>query len=196
MKRNILVALSMTAAMVAGTAHAAKGGVADMIDYWGAGASMVGISGQDSGYAIEGMVGKKMDKVMENFRVEGVVNYTVVPPKWTFNTYTFSGFSLVPMTIDYKTSVLQLGGFGVYEYPVNKEISVRGKAGLAYQSMSAELACSATCPGTTSYNPGSQVTVAFGVGALYALDKAKSVMVEWVKYDTVTYIAAGVKFSM
>lgn len=179
---SLLVKLGVFAILVSTSSivSAAKGSLGEKLDYADAQVALVNLGGFNSGFAIQGTAGKHLDKIMPNLSAEATVNYSLVSPslKW-FSTW------------EEKVNIFNLGAAGVYHYTVNKDVDVRGKVGLAFQNRS--YSCSGCSLGYGT-PPSSGMEVIFGVGATYALDKTKNVIVEWTRYGSVGYFSGGLQF--
>jgi len=97
-------------------------------------------------------------------------------------------------TIKSETSYWSLGAYGAYTYPVNDEISVKGRVGLVYLSMSFDSSCSGTgCAFFSSSSASdSETELAFGVTGTYAFKDDMDIIAEFTKIDQLSHIGIGV----
>jgi len=109
---------------------------------------------------------------MEGFSAEAEISKSITSPS----------YSIGNNSID--ISYWSLGGYGAYTYPVNDEISVKGRLGLVYISTEAS-------SGGFS-NDDSSTELAFGVTGSYAFKDDMNIIAEFTKIDELSHIGIGV----
>ncbi|MDH5376950.1 MAG: porin family protein [Gammaproteobacteria bacterium] len=181
--KNKLLGCGLAMAMASGTAMAAP----PPVDYWGAGLGFLQVTNLDNGMSLVANAGKAMPDIHKNFSVEGEFTYSLSPAS--------KGDSILKI----ESSLMSLGGYGVYTHEINRELSVRGRAGLNYNSAENKTTGSACglafviCPSGSE----SKIELGFGVGASYQVNKGMAATFNYTKMNSdSTMIAFGVKMDM
>jgi hypothetical protein len=71
-------------------------------------------------------------EIFPNMSIEGEFNYRVSGGEWGF-----TGFDI---TVDSEFKIWTLAGYFVYRYPIGEAIYLKGRAGILYEDITAEMA--------------------------------------------------------
>lgn len=178
MKKVVAAAVGAVAMMGAVSSANAAG-------YAGVQLGMVDASGLDAGTSIIGTYGVPMPEVNEYFSIEGEISKVLGKPEHseTFfgNTYTTE--------LDYWT----IAGYAALAYPLNDKFSIRGKIGLLYESI--KVTAKEDLFGTSVSASDSDIGLAFGFGATYAVSPTMNAIAEFSQIESdITTLSAGVQF--
>ena len=169
------LALSITLAMSATAANAEM-----PIDSASAGVAMQSITGLDNGIALVLNAEKKLANVNEKFSVEGEFSYSISPA-------SIGDSALVSSEI----SIMSLAGYGVYSHSINSQLSVHGRIGLLYESVSAEVCITGNCGTGDATDTG----LSYGAGVKYNINDKMAVRLDYTIIDA-DAVNMGVGVSM
>lgn len=192
-KQTLTLALGLS--MIMGTGVAA----ANPFDYSSAGIAQQNYSNSDiddldlnmeSGTSIILAAGKHMPNLHERFSVEGEFGYTLSGPS--------ASATQAGITLTSDTTIMTLGGYGVYSMPLMEKLSFKGRAGLVYHSASTELSGSACdVADCASYTPDDDtgVDLAYGVGLNYQLNSKMDIYSKATFAGSSTLYGLGIDYS-
>jgi hypothetical protein len=180
MKRVLLVSMMMVF-VLAGSAAAQM--------YLGArtGMMMLDVEGVDNIIPIGVMGGYEF---MPNMSIEGEFNYRISGGDWDYN---YPG-----ITSTFEWDLWTLAGYFVYRYPLNESLYLKGKAGLLYESVTAEVSFDIPGLGPFSYDASATDTglsVGGGLGMNFNERFGGEVEFTMIESD-VNYISAGIHMNM
>jgi|SaaInlStandDraft_4_1057021.scaffolds.fasta_scaffold151214_1 hypothetical protein len=151
-----------------------------------AGLAIQSVSSYDKGYALILNGAVPMPELYDNFSVEGEFGYSMIDPNID---YSFGETSL---------SILSLSGFGVYTHNINSNIALRARAGLSFQSITAESKVDTTFfGGGTTSSSDTEFELVFGVGGSYKIDGDKTLLIDYTRMNSnFSHLSAMVEFKL
>lgn len=175
--KKTLLASAIAAAMISTGAMAAP--APKLVDYFNVSMGSQAVTDFDSGTALIGTVGKNLDDQVQNLSAEVEMSKTVSKPGTTI------------LGTDFNSDVFSMGGYAVYNFPATPQFTFRGKAGLLYESVTAEACISGICGSADDTNFG----LSYGVGATWKLQKNFNILGEYTIVESdVSNLALGIKY--
>lgn len=163
-----LLAITLTLGGV--SAAQAQGGT-----YFAAQGALADVDGFDDGIALVATLGIPADNMAPNLAFEAELAMTLVDPE-----RNVAGGTL-------EASYWYLGGFGVYNVPLNNGWKLRGKLGLGYFDAEVE-----TPVGTSSDD---DIEAMFGFGLVVPMNNTMRFITEYTHVESdVDHLSAGVQF--
>lgn len=172
--RKMLAAMSIAIATNAGLASA---------DNIGAGLAIQKVTDMDSGTALVVNGSKNLNNISNNFSVEGEFTYSLDPIN--------AGDSIDSPGVSGEVTILTLAGYAVYTLPVAEKLSVFGRLGLLYESLSVEACFQSVCASEDDSESG----LSYGVGANYQLSETFGLRADYTRIeDDVSHFGVGATF--
>jgi opacity protein-like surface antigen len=180
MKKTIL-ASAIAAAMISTGALAAP--APKLVDYFNVSMGSQAVTDLDSGSAVIGTLGKSLSDHVQNLAAEVEMSKTV--GKASLDQTTILGSTSVD------ADVFSMAGYAVYNIPASPQFTFRGKAGLLYESVTAEACISGICNSADDTNFG----LSYGVGATWNVKKNFNILGEYTIVESdVSNLALGIKY--
>lgn len=151
--------------------------------YVNAQVALAQVSGFDSGTALALTYGQNLPVVSSNFFIEGELTTSLSKPSQTY--YFFN--DKYTAEVSYFTGA----AYAVYAYPFTNQFSLRGRAGLLYESVDAEV----SGPGGSASASNSDVGLSLGAGATYAFNPKMALIAEYTMIESdLDHISAGIQY--
>jgi len=164
----------------------ALGATTSNADSYGAGVAFQNVKDIDSGVAIVLNADKTIDSVSDKFSVEGEFTYSVASPG---DEETISG-----NTLKAEFTILTLAAYGVYSHPINEKLSVFGRAGILYESISTEVCLNSLC--ANSDEDETETGLSYGAGFKYSLSDSMAVRFDYTLIEAdVSHLGLGVSMN-
>jgi len=165
-----LMAMAVAAALATTGAAQAAGGT-----YFGAQLGVADVSGFDEGMMLAATLGVPADQMVPNLAFEAELGMTVVDP----DRNVIGGTA--------ELSYWYLGGFAVYNLPLNNNLKLRGKLGLGYLDVEVD------APGGTASED--DIEAMFGVGLTVPMRGTMRFITEYTRVESdIDQISAGLQF--
>ena len=191
MKKHYLAMAVAAATLTLGTGQAAAS------DFYANGQlAIANAKNLDNGMALAMTFGMKQDNLLENLAFEAELTTSIDNPSKSYS-YSYMGGT---ETYKVEVSYFSLGAYGVYSFPLNDMISLRGRAGLLYLDAEAKSSWSATYGGQTYSESAkasdSEINLSLGFGAVFNITDQLGVVTEFTMIDgsDLTHLGAGVQF--
>ena len=148
---------------------------------------MIGVEGVDNIIPIGVMGGFEF---MPNMSIEGEFNYRISGGDWD---YVYPG---VTSTFEWK--LWTLAGYFVYRYPLNETLYLKGKAGILYENVTAEVSVDIPGFGTYSYDAsGTDTGLSLGGGLGMNFNEQFGGEVEFTLIEAdINYFSVGLRMNM
>lgn len=184
MKKTLLASAVAAAMFSTATMAATSTGQSKMIDYFNVSMGSQKVTDLDSGTALIGTIGKSLNDHVQNLAAEVEMSKTVGKA---------SVDQTIPLigTTSLDSDVFSMAGYAVYNIPASPQFTFRGKAGLLYESVTADACAAGFCASSSDTNFG----LSYGVGATWNVKKNFNVLGEVTKVESdVTNLALGIKY--
>jgi len=182
MKKTLLA--SAIAAAMFSTATMAAGSTGKMVDYFNVSMGSQAVTDLDSGSALIGSIGKDLSDHVQNLAAEVEMSKTVGKPSLDQTIPLIGSTSL-------DADVFSMAGYAVYNIPASPQFTFRGKAGLLYESVTAEACAAGLCTSADDTNFG----LSYGVGATWNVKKNFNILGEYTIVESdVSNLALGIKY--
>ncbi|MFH1314334.1 MAG: porin family protein [Candidatus Eisenbacteria bacterium] len=147
------------------------------------GMMMIDVEGIDNIIPIGVMGGHE---IFPNASIEGEFNYRITGGDWDY------GIPGITDTFEWK--IWTLGGYFVYRYPLNESLYLKGKAGILYENVTAEVTYDIPGVGTMTYDAsGTDTGLSVGGGLGMNFNERFGGEVEFTLIEAdVTYLSVGV----
>lgn len=191
--KKMLLAVATSAAMLSGTAVAAD--VDGALDFVKKDAYVKGTVGfadfglDDSALAITGTYGKRLEHFYPGFSAEVDLSFSLTDAESSYSGSMGSG--------EVTGSYVSLGGYGVYEYPLDnvvKNLSAYGRAGLVYTSVDVETSVTVGNMSSSSSMSDSSIGLGLGGGAKYQYSKQLSFVADFTMADDIDLFTVGTRY--
>lgn len=153
------------------------------------GLMMIDESGVDDIIPLGIVYGQSLEQIFPNLWVEGEFNYGL------------TGGDLDAGPLSGEVSVWSLAGYAVYRYPLNDAVYLKGKAGLLYESVKAEiddytvviLGVPITVPGDSETD--TDLNFSFGVGGGFKINDKITVEAEFTIIESdIDFLSVGLNY--
>jgi len=180
--KKTLLASAIAAAMVSTATMAATD--SKMVDYFNVSMGSQAVTDLDAGTAFIGTLGKSLNNHVQNLAAEVEMSKTIGKASLD-QTIPLIG------TTSLDADVFSMAGYAVYNIPASPQFTFRGKAGLLYESVTAEACAAGLCTSADDTNFG----LSYGVGATWNVKKNFNVLGEYTIVESdVSNLALGIKY--
>jgi len=184
MKKTLLASAIAAAMFSTATMAASSTGHSKMIDYFNVSMGSQSVTDLDAGTAFIGTLGKSLNDHVQNLAAEVEMSKTVGKASLD-QTIPLIG------TTSLDADVFSMAGYAVYNIPASPQFTFRGKAGLLYESVTAEACAAGLCASADDTNFG----LSYGVGATWNIKKNFNVLGEYTVVESdVSNLALGIKY--
>ncbi|MDO3722821.1 outer membrane beta-barrel protein [Marinobacter sp. chi1] len=185
--KKVLIASAIASALAAAPVSAQEGqNTVDYLKQDGYFKALIGFADlglDDAALAVTGTYGKRLPQVHPNFRFEADLGLSLSDAESSYN----DGFGNRVKT---SASYFLLGGYGVYEHPLDNKLSVYGRGGLVYVSSDVEVKSA----GLSRSGSDSSIELGIGAGGKYQYTPKTAFIVDLSKIDDYEAFSVGAQF--